>query len=86
MLLERTLQRDFTNTQKRIHIKQRVYHYHGTSAGLVIGKLCFFLQRKLRRIYFIQRRRRLLSTTLTLEKAIRALAHEGVICQSMPKA
>lgn len=85
MLLERTLQRDFTNTQKRIHIKQRVYHYRGTSAGLVIGKLCF-LQRKLRRIYFIQRRRRLLSTTLTLEKAIRALAHEGVICQSMPKA
>lgn len=45
MLLERTLQRDFTNTQKRIHIKQRVYHYHGTSAGLVIGKLCFFAKK-----------------------------------------
>ena len=34
-------------------------------------------------IYFS---RKLLSTTLTLENAINALAHEGVICQSMPKA
>lgn len=31
-------------------------------------------------------RRRLLSTTLTLEHAMRALAHIGVICQWMPKA
>ena len=30
--------------------------------------------------------RRLLSTTLTLEHAMRALAHIGVICQWMPKA
>ena len=35
--------------------------------------------------YFIQRRRRLFKTTLTLENAIRALAQEGVICQLIPK-
>ena len=33
-----------------------------------------------------KRRRRLLSTTLTLEKAMSALAQRGVICQSMPNA
>ncbi len=34
---------------------------------------------------FVNFRRRLLSTTLTLEKAIKALAQMGVICQSWPK-
>ena len=34
---------------------------------------------------FVNVRRRLLSTTLTLEKAIKALAQMGVICQSWPK-